>query len=130
MTELEALIEPFDQSRSGNQVRPQWRNVQFCAQNSLGHAHIIVENEGFGLQSEGLRDQENNVAGSPVHIQQPSLNTDFCLLSPVMLHRYDDISLFMPFFDIRVRLHYLFQRIASIYNRLQLPCLNKLFKND
>jgi len=47
-----------------------------------------------------------------------------------MFHSYDYISLFVPFFDIPVRLGHLFQRIASIYGRFYLPRLNKLFEED
>ena len=36
-----------------------------------------------------------------------------------MLHSNDDISPFVPFFDIAVSLGNLFQRIASIYDRYQ-----------
>ena len=43
-----------------------------------------------------------------------------------MLHSDDDISLFVPCFDIPVSLGNLFQRIASIDDRFYLPRLNKL----
>ena len=46
----------------------------------------------------------------------------------VLLHRDDDIPLFVPFFDIPVSLDYFLQGIASIYDRLYLPCLDKLFE--
>ena len=45
-----------------------------------------------------------------------------------MLHSYDYISLFVPFFDIPVSLDSLFQRIASIHDRFYLSHLNKLFE--
>ena len=47
-----------------------------------------------------------------------------------MFHSDDDISLFVPFFDIPVSLDNLFQRIASIYDRFYLPRLNKLFEEN
>ena len=47
-----------------------------------------------------------------------------------MVHRDDYISLFVPFFNITVSLGSLFQRIASIYDRFYLPCLNKLFEEN
>ena len=46
------------------------------------------------------------------------------------LHSYDYISLFVSFFDIAVRLGSLFQRIASIYDRLYLSRLSKLFEEN
>ena len=48
----------------------------------------------------------------------------------IMLHSYDDISLFVSFFDIPVSLGNLFQRIASIYDRFYLPRLNKLYEES
>ena len=47
-----------------------------------------------------------------------------------MFHSDDDISLFVPFFDIPVSLDNLFQRIASIDDRFYLSRLNKLFEED
>jgi hypothetical protein len=47
-----------------------------------------------------------------------------------MLHSYDDMSLFEPFFNIPVSLGSLFQRIASIYDRFYLSRLNKLFEEN
>ena len=47
-----------------------------------------------------------------------------------MLHSDDDISLFVPFFDIPVRLGHLFQRIASIDDRFYLSCLNQLCEEE
>jgi hypothetical protein len=41
-----------------------------------------------------------------------------------MLHLNDYVSLFVPLLDIPVRLDDLFQRIASIYDRFDLPCFN------
>jgi hypothetical protein len=43
-----------------------------------------------------------------------------------MFHRYDDISLFVSFINIAMRLGSLFQRIASINERYYLSRLNKL----
>ena len=52
-------------------------------------------------------------------------------LSPaIMFHSDDDISLFVPFFDIAVSLGDLFQRIAPIYDRFYLPRLNQLCEED
>ena len=48
----------------------------------------------------------------------------------IMFHSDDDISLFVSFFDIPVSLGNLFQRIASIYDRSYLSCLNNLFDED
>ena len=48
----------------------------------------------------------------------------------MMFHSDDDISLFVPFFDIPVRLGHLFQRIASINDRFYLPRLNQLFEEE
>ena len=47
-----------------------------------------------------------------------------------MLHSYDYISLFVPFFDISVGLGSPFQRIGSIDDRFYLPRLNKLFEEN
>lgn len=47
-----------------------------------------------------------------------------------MRHSNDDIPLFAPCFDVPVRLGRLLQRIASINDRFQLPCLNKLFEKN
>ena len=47
-----------------------------------------------------------------------------------MPHSYDYITLFVSFFDIPVSLGSLFQRIASIYDRFYLSCLNKLFEEN
>ena len=44
----------------------------------------------------------------------------------VMLHGYDHVSLFVPGFDVPVSLGSLFQRVASINDRLYLPRLNEL----
>ena len=41
----------------------------------------------------------------------------------------DDISLFVPFVDISMRLDNLFQRIASIYDRFYFSLFNKLFED-
>ena len=46
----------------------------------------------------------------------------------IMLHSYDHIPLFVPCFDVPVSLGSLFQRIASVYNRLYLSRLNELFE--
>ena len=48
----------------------------------------------------------------------------------VVSHSDDYISLFVPCFDIPVSLDNLFQRIASIYDRFDLPRLNKLFEEN
>jgi hypothetical protein len=45
-------------------------------------------------------------------------------------HRDDDISLFVSFVDISVRLDDLLQRIAPIDNRFQLSCFSKLFDGE
>jgi hypothetical protein len=45
-------------------------------------------------------------------------------------HRDDDISLFVSFVDIPVRLDDLLQRIAPIDNRFQLSCFSKLFDGE
>jgi hypothetical protein len=42
-----------------------------------------------------------------------------------MLHRDDDISLFVPVFDISVSLGHLLQRVAPIDNGLQFSRLNQ-----
>jgi hypothetical protein len=47
-----------------------------------------------------------------------------------MLHSYGYMPLFVPFFDIPVRLGNLFQRIASIYDRFYLPRFNQLFEGN
>ncbi len=47
-----------------------------------------------------------------------------------MLHSYDYIPLFMPFFNITESLGSQFQRIAPIYDWLYLPRLKKLFEED
>ena len=47
-----------------------------------------------------------------------------------MLHRYDDISLFMPLFNIPVSLDNLFQRISSVDDRFYLTRLNQFFEED
>ena len=49
-----------------------------------------------------------------------------CILdSGVMAYGNDDISLFVSCLDILVNLDHLLQRIASINNRFDLPCLNQ-----
>jgi len=48
----------------------------------------------------------------------------------IMFQSYDYISLFVPFFNITMSLGSLFQGIASIYDRFNLPCLNKLFEEN
>ncbi len=54
-----------------------------------------------------------------------------CLLDLCSRHYiYDDISLFVPFFDIPVSLGNLFQRIASIDDRFDLSRLNKFFDEN
>jgi hypothetical protein len=45
-----------------------------------------------------------------------------------MLYRDDYISPFVSFVDVPVRLDDLLPRIASIDDRLELPCLNQLFE--
>ena len=47
-----------------------------------------------------------------------------------MSHNYDDISLFVSFFDIPMSLGDLLQRIASIDDRSRLSRLNELFEED
>jgi hypothetical protein len=47
-----------------------------------------------------------------------------------MFHSYDYVSLFVSCFDIPVSLDSLLQRIASIYDRLHLTRVNKLFKEN
>ncbi len=46
----------------------------------------------------------------------------------MIFHSYDDISLFVSFFNIAMSLGDLFQRIATINDRLYLSGLNKLFE--
>ena len=46
----------------------------------------------------------------------------------VLFHRDDYISLFVSCFDIPVSLDNLFQRIASVYDRLYLSRFNQLFE--
>ena len=53
-----------------------------------------------------------------------SFSLDFTLYS------YDHVSLFVSCFDIAVRLGSLFQRLASIYDRLYLSRLSKLFEEN
>jgi hypothetical protein len=48
----------------------------------------------------------------------------------IMFHSIDHISLFVPLFNIPVSLGYLFQWIASIYDRFHLPRLNQLGEED
>ena len=38
------MIEPLDEPRPGDEVRPQCWNKQLCLQQRLGHADIIMEN--------------------------------------------------------------------------------------
>jgi hypothetical protein len=47
-----------------------------------------------------------------------------------MSHCYDDILFLVPFVDIPVGLDNLFQRIAPVYDRFYLPCLDKLFEEN
>jgi hypothetical protein len=51
-----------------------------------------------------------------------------CLV--VVLDRYDNISGFLPFFDISGGVDDLFQGVTSIYNRFVFPRLDKLFKKN
>jgi hypothetical protein len=45
----------------------------------------------------------------------------------VLLHRHDDISLFLPCFDIAMSFAGLPQRVASIDDGSNFPRLNQLF---
>jgi hypothetical protein len=47
-----------------------------------------------------------------------------------MLNGDDHTSLLVSFVNIPVRLGSLFQRIASIYDRFYLPCLNQFFDEN
>ena len=47
-----------------------------------------------------------------------------------MRHRYNDIALFLSGFDEPVRLGSLFQRIASVDNRLEFARLNQFFEEN
>ena len=47
-----------------------------------------------------------------------------------MFHRDDNMSRFVPLFDIAVGLGCLFQRIASIYDCFDLSRLNTLFEEN
>ena len=47
-----------------------------------------------------------------------------------MIHGYDDIPLFMSFFNIPVSLDDLVQRIAPVDDRFDLSCLKQFFKED
>jgi hypothetical protein len=46
----------------------------------------------------------------------------------VLRHRDDDIALFVATFNIPVSLDDLLQWIASVNDRLELPCLNEFFE--
>jgi hypothetical protein len=48
----------------------------------------------------------------------------------IMFYRDDNISLFVSFFDIPVRLGHVFQWISPIDDRLYLPRLYQLFEED
>lgn len=48
----------------------------------------------------------------------------------MMFHSNDDISLFVSFFDIPVRLDDLLERIHPVNDRFYLPRLNQLFEED
>ena len=48
----------------------------------------------------------------------------------VLLHRYDDISMFLHCFNIAMRLGGLLQRIASIDDGSNFPRLNQLFEEN
>ncbi len=48
----------------------------------------------------------------------------------MLFHSYDYIALFVSFFDIPVGFGSLFQRIASINDRLYLSRLNQLFEEN
>ena len=43
VTKLKTLIEPFDQVGAWDQVRPQWRDIQFRLQELFWHKDIIRE---------------------------------------------------------------------------------------
>jgi len=70
-------------------------------------------------------------SGGPYFVHSITFHSVFLLICQVFLfcsHSDDDISLFMPFIYISMRFNNLFQRICSIYDRLDLACLNKLCK--
>ena len=46
----------------------------------------------------------------------------------MIFHRNDHISLFMPLFDIAVRLDDMLQRINLVYDRFYLSRLDQLFE--
>jgi hypothetical protein len=52
-----------------------------------------------------------------VNIAEPLSSKVALTGSVIMAHSYDDISLFVSQFNIPMSLGYLFQRIASVYNR-------------
>jgi hypothetical protein len=53
---------------------------------------------------------------------------EYRLLFVIMLHSDDYIALFLPFFNVPVRLGHLFQRIESINDRFYLSRLYQLFE--
>jgi hypothetical protein len=55
---------------------------------------------------------------------------DVHLVCVGMGHRDDDIALFVSCVDVAVSLGNVFQRIASIDDRLDLPRLNQLFEDQ
>ena len=64
-----------------------------------------------------------------------SFSAGICFLlcssvSVVLVHRDDDIPLFVSCVDIPVRLGNLFQRIASINNRLKMSRFHQLFEKQ
>ena len=89
------FIQSLDQARAEDKVRPGWGDIEFRRQNLHGHRAIIQRPPGFrkrpGQALSGLA---------------------------TVLYRNDDISPFVAFVHVPVGLGNLFQRIASIYDRV------------
>lgn len=89
--------------------------------------HEISNRPGLIVKIEFMHLADFAVAGE-YFIATQIFDTSQHFIISLNSNHYDDISLFVSFFDIPMRLGSLFQRIASINDRFYLARFNKLPK--